>query len=398
MRIAIFVDSRYRDTVSCLLVKKRLQELRDWDVLVVSIDLWQQVVQLFKPHVVVLNHAIGYRNQEIARYAQKTIVLPTEGRPNTKEQEQWFVDQQDGIADLYLSWNDHIASKFKKTRAVGVGCPRFDVHYTHTHLIDSKEKVRAKYGLKQNERVVGVFTSFPQAKFSYQDTQFNKQDWRDLGVDQISTRTDPLVFAQQEMRERQRFMTAVDAMADENPFWQILVKPHPMEDVIDIQRWCDERGYKCVTQDTIYNVLAACDAVVNRVGCVTELDAMLQGIPVVSFGTPEDEGVADRPACQSVSELLEYAQTSLFFESNPDDDYIAACGLNRPATELVVRAITEELDAMNVPNWNLPTKNLVLLEQAITQHNWANTVLNINRGAVGKSATAAYIHTIEERL
>ncbi len=398
MRIAIFVDSRYRDTVSCLLVKKRLQELRDWDVLVVSIDLWQQVTQLFKPHVVVLNHAIGYRNQEISRYARKTIVLPTEGRPNTKEQEDWFVEQQDGIADLYLSWNDHIASKFKKTRAVVTGCPRFDVHYTYNHLIDSREKVRAKYGLSQDERVVGVFTSFPQAKFSYQDTQFNKRDWRDLGVDRISTRTDPLAFAQNEMRERQRFMTAIDAMADENPFWQILVKPHPMEDVLDIQRWCDERGYKCVTQDTVYNVLAACDAVVNRVGCVTELDAMLQGAPVVSFGLTEDTGIADRPSCQSVSELLEYAGTSLFFESIPDDDYIAACGADHPATDLVARAIVEELDGLDVPNWSIPTKNLIELEHVITQHSWANTPLDLVHGAVGKAATVAYINTIEEKL
>jgi surface carbohydrate biosynthesis protein len=397
MRIAIFVDSRYRDTVPSLLVKKRLQQLRDWDVITVSVDIWRETMELYRPHVVVLNHAIGFRNQEIIRRAKYSVVLPTEGRPNTVEQERWFVEQQDGKIDLFLSWNEHIAQQFKKTTAVATGCPRFDVHYTHSNLVDSKEKVRAKYGLDQNRPVVGVFTSFPQAKFSYQDTVFNQQDWEDLGVDKIGGRENPLAFAQNEMRLRQRFMTAVDAMHDENPSWQLLVKPHPMEDVLGIQSWCDERGYVCITQDTIFNVIAATDAVVNRVGCVTELDAMLQSVPVVSFGEPEDEGFADRPSCQSVSELLEYAGTDQFFKSVPDAEYIEQCGLDAPATERVVRALVENLDKLAF-NDVLPTKNVAELQNIIMQHNWNNSQLLVEKGAVGKSAVSSYISTWEERI
>jgi surface carbohydrate biosynthesis protein len=395
MRVAIFVDSRYRDTIPCLLVKKRLVELRNYDVIAVSIDLWRETMELFKPHVVILNHAIGFRNEEIIRRAPYSIVMPTEGRPNTVEQEQWFVNSQDGKIDLFLSWNEHVAKQFTTTDAVVTGCPRFDVHYTHTNLIDDCDKVRAKYGLG-DDPVVGVFTSFPQAKFAFQDTQFNKSDWHDLGVTKISGREDPLVFAQNEMRERQRFMTAVDALHDENPSWQILVKPHPMEDVIEIQRWCDERNYVCVTQDTVFNVIAACDAVVNRVGCITELDAMLQNKPVVSFGEPEDDGYANRPSCLSVSELLEYATTA-FFEPDPDVEYIAACGLDAPATERVARAIVSKLDELQF-NDVLPTKNIAELQNVIMQHNWNNSVLDINRGAVGKTAVASYISTWEERI
>ena len=229
MRIAIFIDSRYRDTLGCLLAKQALQKSRpDWDILAISIDLWQQTMELFKPHVVVLNHAIGYRNKRIIEMADYSIVLPTEGRPNTREQEDWFVAQQDGIADLYLSWNELIANKFKKTKAIVTGCPRFDVYHTHRHLIDSKEKVRAKYGLDQNRQVIGVFTSFPQAKFSFSNVEFNKNDWRDLGVDRISTRTDPFEFAKSEYQKRQEFFNAIAALSNEFPDYQFLVKTHPM--------------------------------------------------------------------------------------------------------------------------------------------------------------------------
>lgn len=397
MRVAIFIDSRYRDTIPCVLLKKRLQVLRaDWDILLVSINLWQQTMELFRPHVVVLNHGIGFRNQQIINRAQYSVVLPTEGRPNTKEQETWYVDQQDGVVDLYLSWNDTITQLFKKTKAITTGCPRFDVHYTHQHVIDSKSKARAKYGLPQDAVVIGAFTSFPQAKFSFQDTAFNKRDWKDLGVDTISTRTDPLAFAQKELRERQKFMTAIDALSDEHPDWKFLVKPHPMEDTLMIQQWCDQRGYICVTQDTIFNVISAVDAVVNRVGCITELDAMLQGVPVVSFGQAEDVGLADRPSCQSVSELLEYATTDQFFVSNPDREYIELCGLDSPAIENVARAIVNNVP--NIPNDVIPVKNIVMLQKAIFEHGWHGSNLDLLKGAVGKTAVVSYINTWEERL
>ena len=394
MRIAIFVDSRYRDTLSCLLVKKRLQQLRkDWDILVVSIDLWQQVMQLYRPHVVVLNHAIGYRNREIIRRAKYSVILPTEGRPNTREQEDWYVTEQDGVADLYLSWNELIADKFEKTKAVVTGCPRFDVYYDRDK-IDSKIKARAKYGLDQTNKTIGVFTSFPQAKFSFQKTQFNQQDWKDLGVDKISTRSNPLEFAQNEYAERRKFMNAISVLHDVYPQYQILVKPHPMEDIIQIQQWCDENGFTCVTQDTIFNTIAACDAVVNRIGCVTTLDAWLSNVPVVSFGTPEDDGLAaeSNTVCYDALELLEAFQVDY---PEIDHDYIRLCGLDDVATERVARAIVD-----NVPVFSdvLETKSRVMLQKVIQEHGWHNTTLDLNSGQVGKIVTIGYINSWESVL
>jgi len=395
MRVAIFIDSRYRDTLGCLLVKKRLQQLRkDWDILAVSIDLWQQVMQLYRPHVVILNHAIGYRNKEIISRAKYSIVLPTEGRPNTREQEDWYVTEQDGVADLYLSWNQLIADKLKKTKAVVTGCPRFDIYHDHKDKIDSKIKARAKYGLDQSRQTIGVFTSYPQAKFAFQKTQFNQQDWKDLGVDKISTRSNPLEFAQSEYAERQKFMNAISVLHDVFPEYQLLVKPHPMEDVIEIQKWCDERGFTCVTQDTIFNVVAACDVVVNRIGCITTIDSWLSGVPVISFGTPEDDGLAaeSNEFCYDALELLEAFQCDY---PNADISYMETCGVTEPATERVARAIVE-----NAPVYNdvLETKNRVLLQKVIQEHGWHNTALNLNDGQVGKAATIGYINSWESAL
>lgn len=395
MRVAIFIDSRYRDTLGCLLVKKRLQQLRkDWDILAVSIDLWQQVMQLYRPHVVVLNHAIGYRNKEIISRAKYSIVLPTEGRPNTREQEDWYVTEQDGVADLYLSWNKLIADKFKKTKSVVTGCPRFDVYHDHKDKIDDKIKARAKYGL-DSRQTIGVFTSFPQAKFAFQKTQFNQQDWKDLGVDKISTRSNPLEFARSEYAERRKFMNAISALHDVYPDHQILVKPHPMEDIIEIQRWCDENGFTCITQDTIFNVIAACDVVVNRVGCITTLDSWLSNVPVISFGTLEDDGMAadTNEFCYDTLELLE-AFGADYPEAN--QEYIKLCGLDVLATERVAQAIVDNVPKITKQD-ELIVKNRVLLQKVIQEHGWHNTTLDLS-GQVGKTATVGYINSWESIL
>ena len=406
MKVVIFVDSRYRDTLGCLLVKKELQKLRKhWDVLTVTIDLWKEVMDLYQPHIVVLNHAIGMRNREIIRRAKYSIVLPTEGRPNTEEQENWFVSQQDGVADLYLSWNETIANKFQETKTVVTGCPRFDVYHNRTDLIDSKQKARAKYGLNPHKKTVGIFTSFPQAKFAFQNTKFNEKDWKDLGVTDISTRANPLEFANQELLYRQQFMNAVDAFATEfrDKFsgvdYQYLVKPHPMEDVVQIQQWCDEQGYTCITQDTIFNVISACDYVINRIGCITSIDAALMNVPVIAYGDPEDVGIAAdiehiARHARTPSQLIE-AQGTLENGVSLPQEYIALCGLNDSAAHRVARAIVNNVPKMS---GDASVRNLITLQMAIQKHNWQHMQLNINAGAVGKAATSGYLNSWEARL
>jgi surface carbohydrate biosynthesis protein len=396
-RIAIYVDSRYRDTFASVLLKRELSKRLDADVLVVSIDLWEQVSSLFNPHVVVLNHVIGYRNRRIAGMSDVTIVLPTEGRPNTQEQLEWYTSNQDGYADLFLSWNEPVAAAFKRTEAVVVGAPRFDIYHSHLHLIDSKGKARAKYGLEQNMPVVGVFTSFPQARYAHSAVAFNEHDWCDLGVTQISTRTNPTEFAQSELRARNEFLTKVAAFSYDNPEFQFLIKPHPMEDVLQTLQFADEHGMAVITQDTIQNVLSAVDVVVNRKACLTTADAWLMGKGVVSIGEYESQdglALTDYPATDlnMIHDVI--ADPNKYI----DHDYLNRIGVGRASAAYAAQAIYQKIRNKQFGNREYSVAGRIALGKIMAEHSRRFGMPIVEHGAVGKNAIHAYIKGVEQKL
>jgi surface carbohydrate biosynthesis protein len=399
LRIALFVDSKFRDTAAAVMVKRELAKVMpDADVLLVSVDLWQQVLEYFSPHVAILNHAIGYRNQQIIRNVDVSIVLPTEGRPNTVEQTKWYVEEQDGNIDLFLSWNKSIASMFKdpRTRVVTTGAPRYDIYYHDTGLIDSREKARAKFGIKQDADVIGVFTSFPQAKFAFSQIEFNRKDWKDLGVTKISTRKDPLEFARQELKLRREFMAAIASLRYELGNIEFLVKPHPMEDVLQIQRWCDEHGFICVTQEPIYNVIAACDDVINRHGCMTTIDSWLMDKRVIEYGLPEAKGGAFMNVAVATPSQLTQAVVDGEW-TKKSERMLSVYGLaHGNASKNVAREI--ELFLRDAPinrSREYSPAGRAHLANAMVQHAQQTGYPNPVKGQVGKAVTQGYIGGIE---
>lgn len=381
LRIVIFVDSRYRDTYGAIFLKRELNKINpDWNILLVSFDLWKETIDLFKPHVAFLNHMIGKRSKLISDGVDFTVVLPTEGRPNTVEQLDWYVTEQDGKCDLFLSWNETVSNKFKNTNIVTVGSPRYDIYHDYPNLIDTKEKARAKLGLDQDRDVVGVFTSFPQAKFSFQNVKFNQRDWEDLGVTKISTRKNPLEFARKEYRERLKFLTQVGNTRLLDDFHQYIIKPHPMEDVLESQTFAEQYGMSIVTQAAIHNVLAACDFVVNRASCMTSIDAYLMGIPqgnIETFGDYEADGLA-KPE-----------------ENMGLGDFVKLCGLHQGgAAKRAAKAFADALPT-GIVDRPYTMVDRINLETLITNHSRANSVPNPLLAAVGKAATGSYIQAVE---
>ena len=67
-RILLFNDSKWRDSFGTIILKLKLQELLpDAIVEICSYHLWQSAIELFNPHLVVLNHIQGKRNKMIAK-------------------------------------------------------------------------------------------------------------------------------------------------------------------------------------------------------------------------------------------------------------------------------------------------------------------------------------------
>lgn len=404
MRIAIFADSKFRDTVPCVLLEKRLGEiLPQAETRIFPFDLWNEVLTLFKPDVSVMNHVIGQRNLEIVRRSRFTVVVPTEGRPNTYEQEAWYVEKQDGVADLFLSWSDRLTEMFQETKAVTVGNIRFDLYYDHSDLINTRLVSRAKYGIPEDEAVIGVFTSFPQAKFSKRNVAFNNSDWKDLGLDKLDSMGNPLDYAKRETEERDKFLRYVSVIK-ELAGAHLLVKPHPMEDVLELQKWCYENGATFVSQDIIPNAIAACDFIVNRHGCMTTADALLMGKSVFEIGSTGSEGMAfinkktlaDLNAVVSTfgdHESVDYSN-ALSPSEDLGEKYIASCGgLGGGAADLAAKAIAAEVKKLPDTSESVNQRDILELDKLVVAHAARHVVPHPLAVPVGKQVTAGYVNS-----
>lgn len=407
MRIAIFADSKFRDTVPCVLLEKRLGEiLPQAETRIFPFDLWNEVLTLFKPDVSVMNHVIGQRNLEIVRRSRFAVVVPTEGRPNTHEQEAWYVKKQDGVADLFLSWSDRLTEMFQVTKAVTVGNIRFDLYYDYPGLINTRLVSRAKYGIPENEIVFGVFTSFPQAKFSKRNVAFNNSDWKDLGLDKLDSMGNPLDYAKRETEERDKFLRYA-SFIKELTGAHLLVKPHPMEDVLELQKWCYENEATFVSQDIIPNVLAACDFVINRHGCMTTADALLMDVPVFEIGKKPDnvDGMAfmNTKAVNTIKDLAAVfaPQTGKADFNNAlvpgeklADEYIASCGgLGGGAADLAAKAIAAEVKKLPNTSESVNQRDILELDKLVVAHAARHVVPHPLAVPVGKQVTAGYVNS-----
>lgn len=280
MNILNFVDSRWRDAFGGSLLHHYLPS-KTWSI---SFFLWDTATQVIKADAVILNHLIGERNREIARRVKrnggKVIVVPTEGRPDTGEIASWYYDiHKTDLMDLFISWDEIDLEK-----SISLGNPRFDIYSDQwKHLIDSRERAAVKHGLDPEKKTILFFSSYPQAKFSKKNVLFNIRDWRDLEIStKIQSRKDPLKFAQKEYRALLKFQALVSQFAEFTDY-QLALKPHPMEDMGDWERFCDKHGIALITQEYVFNSLALCDVAINRVGCVTTVDAGYMGKHVIQF-------------------------------------------------------------------------------------------------------------------
>lgn len=286
MRILILSDSKWRDSFGHSLLAHELIKLGH-HVITCSFDLHQQGVSKFKPHMIVLNHLHGARNRKIAATVKRNgglvCVQPTEGRPNSDALSSWFFSQKDSrYLDLLLSWGD--IGEHPKVKVVG--SPRFDIYRQYSQLIDSKQLFLDKYRLDTDKPVVGIATSFPQAKFSYRDGKFNAADWSDLGIDTVIQEQNPQQFSSSEYRKLEQFRLYIGQLVYRYPEYTYILKPHPMEDMHSWERFCDIFGIKLIKQDYIFNLVNASDILIARTGCNTIQDAWMMGKPTlqVDFG------------------------------------------------------------------------------------------------------------------
>lgn len=314
MRILMLADHAYRDTPGLASIKVEIEKISKYQVRICDIHLFSQVANLFKPHLVVINH-LHDRNRnrivdEIRRRGGLCAVLPTEGRPNTLGQLEWAGKDFDvSLCDLFLSWSKEFSKYLDPNVKVAItGCPRFDFYSKPI----SRSQVASFYGLDPDRPIITVASSFPQAKFAGFAEDFLVNDWKNLGVTKIPGRENPGEVARVDKIAFDKFMSWIAACIHEYPTYQFVIKPHPAENTVPWQEFCAEHNCTLMLTDYAVNLLGMSDLHLTRVGCLTAIEAWLSDVNSIQLlcggdfvDGPAREGIEAGEVVADLRELLD---------------------------------------------------------------------------------------------
>lgn len=346
-RILIFSDSRWRDSFGDALLAWKLSKLGMWPI-VVSYDLWDVAVKTFKPHLVLMNHLHGTRNNTIANIVKRNggivATLPTEGRPNTPDIAEWFFSQLNSeLLDVLFAWNE-LDEPHEKVAITGH--PRFEIYNYYRDLIEPRESFRERYNLDPNKRVIGITTSFPQAKFATYGQAMNENDWKDLGMVSVPGRESPTEFAKKERAAMIKFQTRILIKKyREDLEAQYILKPHPMSDVQMWAEFCHKNDIRLCSQEYIFNFLNGIDVLFARENCMTIIEGFLSEVEVQV--APDDD--VTRAVSWSASDIEYYLGTSNYLSDNVPSDIISQL-IQQYVTDLEVYENPAPHDITNLEN------------------------------------------------
>lgn len=410
MRVLILADSNWRDSFGVAHLTNELYN-RGVSTYFASFDICSQATEAVRPHAIILNHVLGARNKRLSDYVKRnggvSIVLPTEGRPDSEKQKEAFVTGNDlpDYVDLFLSWSEQVVLPGVRTKAVG--CPRFDIYQPpYDSLIQTKEHFCARYNLDPDRPIIALASSFPKAKFHYQAQHFNRSDSADLGHDRVFG--DPDDHARREYEAWQEFMLWARIVNDEyGGYYNIIAKPHPMEDVTEWEKLCGETGITHIKGDYIFNVVNASDLLIARIGCLTHQDMWLVDKPTIhcDFGYRDinlttEESLSCGWAVDHFSDLLDavYDWKNGLPSGFSPKPFLEKWGFSvKNSGRRTARAIADFLQEKNPQVNHQP--DIVEFNSILHEHDKKNAIPQMdNIGHFGKAITSSIIFDWQRRI
>ena len=357
---------------------------------------------------------MGKRNRRLSNYVKRqgglSLILPTEGVPRSQEVIDWFVEQNDDtrFADAYLSWNNELAQMFSEVETFVTGCPRFDIYQKpYNSLIDSRETFFGKYNLDPRKGLILFTSSFPQAKFHYRGKEFNRQDWKDLNVTAVEGNPDEYAREEYEKLREYRLWIRIANNYYSDRF-NIAVKPHPLEDIVEWQQFCDELSIPLLKGEYIFNAVTNSDLMIGRTKCLTHADAWLSGTMTIHalFDKKEDisgpakdainHGYGVTQSAWSLVDQIQYAidiKDTVYAESEIKNEwwggYLNPWGFSVPnSAQKVAKSVVQLIEEWNPEVRNIATEDWQRINRVIAQHNAENKVLKQDGlGHFGKTVT-----------
>jgi surface carbohydrate biosynthesis protein len=404
VRILILADHAWRDVPALASIQVQIERISSHHVKIVDIHLFQQMVEIFKPHLTVIPHLHDKARNAIVDTVRRRgglcAILGNENRPNTVAQTKWITqDFPAELCDLFLCWTEWIQSEIGNRVPTSVtGCPRFDFYFRPV----DKQQIISEYGLDPDKPIITVASSFPQAKFASMGGEFLEQDWKNLGVSKIEGREYPKKIAQGEAIALERFNAWLSCLHVEYPEFQIVLKPHPAEDV---RFWQHTDEFHLVLSDYITNILAISDVHIARVGCLTIPEAWILHKPTVQCRVgnefvdgPTQDALDIDPAANTVLQFLEEVEDKLAVDSEWDDAYQGYVdkylGPMPGSAERVAKALVKLLEEKNPKTaFDFGHQDLINMNRVLVEHSKQFAIPSADHiGQMGKTVTQTRIN------
>lgn len=293
-RVVILVDNRKRDLLGAALIGVQLRKL-GIECFLEPLGSYRGALAAYRPSMIVFNHLTANHlveySRRLADLGVLVAVLPNEGILYEEDMLKFNAGKYHNGAhiDCFFCWNEHhrkalVECGFNKSERLEViGPPRFDFYFEPWSELFRIEK----FGDPTKPTVL-LCTNFVFARNKFLDRDMVDRNFAPWAQSVLSYRNH-WEMIEANYRSSRRFFPFLDEVARSGKF-NIILRPHPNEFLDDYHRWYASQPEEVrkstwlAIENSITELILACDVEVSCERCTTALESWIAGKPTVELG------------------------------------------------------------------------------------------------------------------
>jgi len=328
------VDSKTRDLDVATLIAFHLRKL-GVECHLEPLEADRAVAAAYRPAMIVFNHLtashlVAY-SKRLAEMGVLTAVLPNEGIQYDDDASRFYAGRHHNGAhiDYFFCWNERHRETirqqgfYKETHVEVIGVPRFDFYFkpwsesVYTPTQDSSARPK-----------ILVCTNFGTAYF-YELPREHADKLFAPWAGRIPIYSNYWRSIEAQWQSRTRFFGHLKALIDSDKY-EILLRPHPMEDAAYYRRWLDKlpptqlAHIRIDSTSNITPLILDCDLQISCETCTTALESWIADKPTVELVFDrdplwyfEEQAKANVP-CEDPSKLVSLVDNQLSHSLFPE--------------------------------------------------------------------------------
>ena len=295
--IVFLVDHKYRDLASLSLIGYYLKK-RGWNIFFYPMGFSSKKIEEINPSIIVLPkanfdllEALKWRNKN-----KKIFIIETEGNhQDLKIKARILIP-----IDYYIFWNNSMKDRYRdllekrKIKYDVLGFYRSDfLHKSFTSIHGSKFEILNELGLNIHNKSVTIATSSQDSHFSEQRRQEKKKK-----RNRAFSETAPYENIVKNMTiMRDLTLDFVTEFSKKNPNINIIIKPHPHENVVFWDNFISKisrPNVKLFVGKTINQLLLISDFHIAYNVCTSTAEAAISGLPTLEINTNSSDNLYDK--------------------------------------------------------------------------------------------------------